>query len=96
MDINAAFAARAYGAARPLTAPDAGQAAPGGSGAAFAQSFAETLARAEGAARETMLEGADPHALVAALSEAQLAVETVVAVRDRVVEAYLEILRMPV
>lgn len=100
MDITAAHAARAYGAARPLTAPDAGRdaglAAQGGSGAAFAQSFAETMTRAEGAARETMLESADPHALVAALSEAQLAVETVVAVRDRVVEAYLEILRMPV
>ena len=29
-------------------------------------------------------------------SEAQMAVETAVAVRDKVVEAYLEILRMPV
>jgi len=43
-----------------------------------------------------MTGGADPHALVAALSEAQMAVETAVAVRDKVVEAYLEILRMPV
>lgn len=43
-----------------------------------------------------MLGAGDPHALVAALSEAQLAVETVVAVRDKVVEAYMEILRMPV
>lgn len=43
-----------------------------------------------------MLGTGDPHVLVTALSEAQLAVETVVAVRDKVVEAYMEILRMPV
>ncbi|MEN8747671.1 flagellar hook-basal body complex protein FliE, partial [Marivita sp.] len=39
---------------------------------------------------------ADPHALVEALSQSQLAVETAVTVRNRVVEAYQEILRMPV
>ena len=45
---------------------------------------------------QSMTEGADPHALVQALSQTELAVETVVTVRDRVVEAYQEILRMPV
>ena len=40
--------------------------------------------------------GANPHALVQALAQSQLAVETVTAVRDKVVEAYQEILRMPV
>ena len=43
-----------------------------------------------------MTGGADPHALVQALANSQLAVETVSTVRDRVVEAYQEILRMPV
>jgi flagellar hook-basal body complex protein FliE len=33
---------------------------------------------------------------VQALAQSQLAVETVTAVRDKVVEAYQEILRMPV
>ena len=61
-----------------------------------AGSFAETLARGEQAASATMVEGADPHALVTALAEAELAVETAVTVRNKVVEAYLEILRMPV
>ena len=37
-----------------------------------------------------------PHALVQALASSQLAVETVATVRDKVVEAYQEILRMPV
>lgn len=87
-------AARAYGAARPLTAPD-----PAGAATTLgraAESFVDTLRRAEATATGAMTGQADPHALVAALNEAQLAVETVVAVRDRVVEAYLEILRMPV
>ena len=43
-----------------------------------------------------MTGSADPHALVEALANTQLAVETAVTVRDRVVEAYQEILRMPV
>jgi len=99
MELNANFAARSYGAARPLTSPDpmAGQ-SPGASTPAgqFAESFARSLAHAENTARDSMLGDADPHAMVTALSEAQLAVETTVAVRDKVVEAYLEILRMPV
>jgi flagellar hook-basal body complex protein FliE len=39
---------------------------------------------------------ANPHALVEALAASSLAVETAVTVRDKVVEAYQEILRMPV
>lgn len=99
MDMNAAFAARSYGAARPLTAPDplGGQSNGAQTTAGrFAENFAEVMAQAENTARGTMIGDADPHALVAALSEAQLAVETTIAVRDKVVDAYLEILRMPV
>lgn len=97
MEISATLAARSYGAARPLTSPDP-DAASGAAGAAgrFAENFAQVLDRADTTARAAMVGDADPHALVAALSEAQLAVETAVAVRDKVVEAYLEILRMPV
>lgn len=87
-------AARSYGAARPLTAPDPEAAVtPAGR---LAEDFVATLRRAEAEAAAAMTGGGDPHALVAAVNEAQLAVETVVAVRDRVVEAYMEILRMPV
>jgi len=97
MDISASLAARSYGAARPLTAPDPEAAGgPATSAGRFAESFAQVLEKADTSARAAMTGDADPHALVAALSEAQLAVETAVAVRDKVVEAYLEILRMPV
>ena len=43
-----------------------------------------------------MTGGADPQALVQALAQTELAIETAVTVRDKVVEAYQEILRMPV
>ena len=97
MQLTATAAARSYGAARPLTSPDTD--APGGpatTAGRLADSFSQVLQRAETTAEQSMTGGADPHALVAALSEAQMAVETAVAVRDKVVEAYLEILRMPV
>ena len=38
----------------------------------------------------------DPQAVVEALAATEMAVQTAVAVRDKVVEAYQEILRMPV
>lgn len=97
MDVRTAFAAQTYALARPATAPQ--PQAEGGLGAGFAKiagSFAETLARGEETARAAMTGRADPHALVEALAASSLAVETAVTVRDKVVEAYQEILRMPV
>ena len=96
MDIKSAFAAQGYAATRPATAP---RPDPGGAGESFAQAaqdFASTLKESENTAKAAMTGDADPHALVQALAETQLAVETAVTVRDRVVEAYQEILRMPV
>lgn len=61
-----------------------------------AKDFTATLANAETIAQQAMTGNADPHALVEALANTQLAVETAVTVRDKVVEAYQEILRMPV
>ena len=58
--------------------------------------FAKALSDAEAQAKAAVTTGADPHALVTALAESKLAIDTVVTVRDRVVEAYQEILRMPV
>ena len=43
-----------------------------------------------------MIGQADPHALVTALAQSELAIETAATLRDKVVEAYQEILRMPV
>lgn len=96
MDVSATFAARSYGAARPVTSPDPATEGPAATLGRAAESFAQVLERADATAQQTMAGEADPHALVGALSEAQMAVETAVAVRDKVVEAYLEIIRMPV
>ncbi len=58
--------------------------------------FREAVEAAETAALDTAINGADPHAMVDALAKAEIALSSAVTVRDRVVEAYNELLRMPV
>jgi flagellar hook-basal body complex protein FliE len=99
MDIRSSMAAQGYAATRPATQPKAGLGGQGGAGDAFAQaagSFAQSLQQTEEIAKATMTGGADPTSLVQALAQTELAIETAVTVRDKVVEAYQEILRMPV
>jgi flagellar hook-basal body complex protein FliE len=94
MDVRTSFAAQSYAQARTAAAPEPGTAS--GGFAKLAQSFADVMQGHETTARAAMTGGADPHALVQALASSQMAVETVATVRDRVVEAYQEILRMPI
>lgn len=58
--------------------------------------FKTAIKQAEQTAVETAVSGADPHAMVEALANAEMVLETAVTVRDKVVEAYQELLRMPV
>lgn len=98
MDVRTTLASLGYGQARPATATVTGGAAPpgqGGFGAAL-NGLADTLKAGEDTARAAMTGGADPHALVQALASSELAVETAVTLRDKVVEAYQEILRMQI
>lgn len=97
MDVRNTLALQAYAQSRLTT--QATPPASEGAGAAFSAAvsgFTQTLAQGEVQARAAMTTGADPHALVTALAQTELAVQTAVTVRDRVVEAYQEILRMPV
>ena len=97
MDFRTNFATQGYAQARNNTAPTGGARENTTNQAAdFAKDFANTLQTAEETAKASMVGGADPHALVQALAESQLAVETAVTVRNKVVEAYQEILRMPI
>lgn len=96
MDITTLHAAQKYAAARPATEPVAGQGSAGQAFQSLARDFAATLKEGEEVAKAAMTGKADPHALVQALAQTELAVEAAVTVRDRVVEAYQEILRMPV
>jgi flagellar hook-basal body complex protein FliE len=90
-----ALAGQNYDLARPATAPNPSDRVERQFGAELGN-FAANLKQADQAALGTMVTGADPHALVEAIANTQMAVETAVAVRNKVVEAYLEILRMPV
>ncbi|WP_296426021.1 flagellar hook-basal body complex protein FliE [Yoonia sp.] len=92
MDISK-LVAQNYAASKTAMAPE------GSGGSAFAgvaQDFMSTLRASESTAMSAMTAGADPHALVQALAQTELAVQTAVTVRNKVVEAYQEILRMPV
>ena len=95
MDITSSLALESYALARQAASPGAATPSEFSLGTAVSN-FTDTLQQHEAVARAAMTGDADPHALVAALTSSQLAVETVATVRDRVVEAYQEILRMPV
>ena len=87
--------ASAYAEARAAAAPGpAGE--PNGALTSAAQDFARLMATSDATAVEAMGGRADTQSLVQSIAEAQMAMETAVAIRDRVVEAYQDILRMPV
>ena len=96
MDVKTSFVTQAYANARSAAAPQPSATGAGEGVAKLAGNFLGALQEHETTARAAMTGGADPHALVQALASSQMAVETVATVRDRVVEAYQEILRMPV
>jgi flagellar hook-basal body complex protein FliE len=86
----------------------AARAATGGGGAASTDgSFGDMLKNTAGNVVDTISQGeqasmaaatgsADLTAVTAAVSNAQIAVQTVVAIRDRVIQAYQDIMRMPI
>ncbi|MFD1794681.1 flagellar hook-basal body protein FliE [Paracoccus aurantiacus] len=61
-----------------------------------AQGFEQAMASADQAAIGAMSGTTETHQLVQSLTEAEFALDAAVAIRDKVVEAYQEILRMPV
>jgi flagellar hook-basal body complex protein FliE len=96
MTVATSIAPQLYNTARAATAPMPQSFAGGEGFLAAARDFAATISQGEETAKAAMVGGADPHALVQALAATELAIETAVTVRDKVVEAYQEILRMPV
>lgn len=84
---------------RPADAAKPTGQAPEAAGSKFAESisdFRATMQEAEKTAMQSAVSGADPHAMVEALTNAELMLDAVVTIRDKVVEAYQELLRMPV
>lgn len=99
MDVRALYASQKYEATKPATDPAKETVTQPSVEQSFAKAyegFANTLQESEQIAKAAMAGDADPHALVQALAQTELAVETAVTVRNKVVEAYQEILRMPV
>ena len=96
MDIRASLAAQNYGQTRQSLTAQAPEGTGDGAFSEAVRNFTETVRQGEQMAHAAMTTGADPHSLVTALAQTELAVETAVTVRDKVVEAYQEILRMPV
>lgn len=97
MDVKSLFASQQYAASKPATEPkETKQAEISESFTNTFKDLSTTLAESENIAKAAMAGDADPHALVQALAQTELAVEAAVNVRNKVVEAYQEILRMPV
>jgi flagellar hook-basal body complex protein FliE len=61
-----------------------------------AQETLDALKTGEKTAMDSITGKADAHSVVEALATTEMAVQSAITVRDRVVEAYQEILRMPV
>lgn len=93
---RSATAIKSYEQARPATEPEPDFVSISETLGSVAKDFATTLSESETTAKQSMIGDADPHALVQALAQTELAVEAAVTVRNKVVEAYQEILRMPV
>lgn len=98
MDIKAFDAANAYGA----TLGRAGAAVGAADGSAFGnlvenlvQKTGEAVSNAEVVSAEAVAGQADMVDVVTAISNAEMVLESVTTVRDRVISAYQEILRMP-
>ena len=100
-----AFAAGAYAATQGLAGwgqarKPAGAAAAGGEFGALLQGavdgFAQSGRKAEAQALAAAAGKADVVDVVTAVAESEAALETLVAVRDRVIAAYEEIMRMPI
>lgn len=99
--IGPAAAAAAYRAASgaPEAAATAGGAAPGGFGGMLQRALdqgVEIGRTAEAASTAAMLGQGGVTEAVLAISRAELALQTTVAVRDRVVAAYQDVMRMPI
>ncbi|MFM8535690.1 MAG: flagellar hook-basal body complex protein FliE [Acidimicrobiia bacterium] len=75
----------------------------GGGGKGFEAVFRETLqqasaavGKAEMAGRDAALSSVDAHEVAAALTDAETMVESLVAIRDKLVAAYNELVRTPI
>lgn len=93
-------AAAAYRASAGQASPTPGSQGGAGSFAEAlqqaAQDTVETMHQADAAAEAGILGNASATEVVMAVARAELALQTTVAIRDRVVQAYQDVMRMPI
>lgn len=99
MAIDIASALRAYTSAPKPTAMDGGEGTGGGFGAALAGVLDDAMKTTK-AGEQAMAASASGKAelvdVVTAVANAETTLETVIALRDRMISAYQDIMRMPV
>lgn len=107
MAIDPASAAAAYSSATKMAAGAAADGLPaaqstdaGGKFSAMLDDVVDAMAKSGGAAETQAVAGATQDAelvdVVTSIAAAELTLETVVAVRDKVIAAYQEIMKMPI
>lgn len=102
MNVSFVNAAAAYAAAaRKPAAPAADPAAAAGTEFSSmvkqaARTAVDTMKQGEAASLQALTGKADIGQVVTAVSNAEVTLQTAVAVRDRVIQAYLDIIRMPI
>jgi flagellar hook-basal body complex protein FliE len=102
MPANITDAVNAYAnAGKMVGVPGPGTDSSGGSSfsdmlRSAAGSVQDTLAKSEQASMQAVTGKADLAQVTEAVSNAEVAVQTVVALRDRVIQAYQDIMRMPI
>lgn len=96
MEITQSLAAKAYTNNNGMAAPSLPTSTAEEGITQAVESFSDIITRSESMAKSAMIGDASPEALVMALASAETTVEAVVTVRDQVVDAYKEILRMSV
>ena len=91
------------GTSRTTTGTTSGTAAAAGSGEGFtaelknvADGWIETLRSGETKSAQAVAGQVDLRDVVMAVNNAEVTLQTVVAVRDKVIQAYQEIMRMPI
>ena len=104
MTVNLSQAAAVYArVAAEAIDPGAAGATPNPTGESFGDVMAQALASAQDIGRQSeavsisaIASQADLNEIVTAVNNAEMTLQTVVAVRDKVIQAYQEIMRMPI
>ena len=103
MAVSFGSAVNAYANAARIAGSAAQSPAPPANGESFgkmlqnaAHSMMDTLGKSEQASMQAVTGNPDLAAVTEAVTNAQVALQTVVAVRDRVISAYQDIIKMPI